>query len=126
MNPDVAVAVPVPTPTPTFLDHTPVALAFGTSGLRGLVRDLTDLEAYINVKGTLRYFLDGGAIRSGDVVVVAGDLRPSTDRILGACVQAILDGGFLVENAGKIPTPALLCHGIETGRATVMVTGSHI
>ena len=46
----------------TFLNYTPVPLAFGTSGLRGLVKDITDLEAYINVKGALRYLLSIGDI----------------------------------------------------------------
>ena len=32
-------------PLPVLLDHAPAALRFGTSGLRGLVRDMTDLEA---------------------------------------------------------------------------------
>lgn len=113
-------------PIPSFLDHAPVPLAFGTSGLRGLVRDITDLEAYVNVKGTIRYLLAVGDIRAGGEVIVGGDLRPSTDRILAACVQAILDSGCRVENAGKLPTPALLLHGISTHRAGVMVTGSHI
>jgi phosphomannomutase len=109
-----------------FLNYEPVPLAFGTSGLRGLVQDITDLEAYINVKATLRYLLSIGDIRSGGRVVVAGDLRPSTDRIMKACAQAIFDSGSEVENAGKIPTPALVSHAIATGCAGVMVTGSHI
>jgi phosphomannomutase len=113
-------------PTASFLNYAPVPLAFGTSGLRGVVRDITDLEAYINVKGALRYLLSIGDIRASSTVVVAGDLRPSTDRIMRACAQAIIDSGCRVENAGKIPTPALICHAISTGRAGVMVTGSHI
>src|SRR5918995_127259 len=111
---------------PTFLSYTPVPLAFGTSGLRGLVKDITDIEAYINVKAALRYLLSIGDIRPGSTVVIAGDLRPSTDRIMRACAQAIVDSGCHVENAGKIPTPALISHAISTGRAGVMVTGSHI
>ena len=110
----------------TFLNYTPVPLAFGTSGLRGLVKDITDLEAYINVKAALRYLLNIGDIRASSRVVVAGDLRPSTDRIMCACVQAIVDLGCRVENAGKIPTPALISNAISSGRAGVMVTGSHI
>jgi phosphomannomutase len=110
----------------SFLDYTPVSLSFGTSGLRGLVEDITDLEAYINVKGALRYFLRIVDIRPGSVVVLAGDLRPSTDRIMRACAQAIVDSGCGVENAGEIPTPALISHAISAGRAGVMVTGSHI
>ena len=89
-------------------------LAFGTSGLRGLVSDITDLEAYVNVKGALRYLLGSGDIRAGGRVVLAGDLRPSTDRIMRACARAIVDSGCDVENAGKIPTPALILHAIST------------
>src|SRR5437016_6794133 len=111
---------------PTFLNYTPVPLAFGTSGLRGLVKDITDLEAYINVKGALRYLLSIGDIDAGSGVVNAGDPRPITVRIMRACAQAIVGSGCRVENAGKIPTPALVSHAISTGRAGVMVTGSHI
>src|SRR6266508_4408262 len=113
-------------PTISFLNYAPVPLAFGTSGLRGLVKDITDLEAYINVKATLRYLLSIGDIRPGSRVVVAGDLRPSTDRIMRAGARSIIDSGFQVENAGKIPTPALISHSISSGCAGVMVTGSHI
>jgi phosphomannomutase len=109
-----------------FLNYAPVALAFGTSGLRGLVKDITDLEAYINVKAALSYFLSIGDIRANSGVVLAGDLRPSTDRIMRACAQAIFDSGCQIENAGKIPTPALISRAIFTGRAGVMVSGSHI
>ena len=113
-------------PKPSFLDYTPVPLAFGTSGLRGLVKDITDLEAYINVKGTLCYLLAIGDIRARSTVVIAGDLRPSTDRIMRASIQATIDLGLRIENAGKIPTPALVARAISDRRAGVMVTGSHI
>ena len=72
-------------PTVSFLNYTPVPLAFGTSGLRGLVKDITDLEAYINVKAALRYLLSIGDIGAHSAVVIAGDLRPSTDGIMRAC-----------------------------------------
>jgi phosphomannomutase len=114
------------TPTASFLNYSPVPLAFGTSGLRGLVKDITDVEAYINVKATLRYLLSIGDIQTSSTVVIAGDLRPSTDRIMRACARAIIDSGCQVENAGKIPTPALISHCLSTRRAGVMVTGSHI
>ena len=113
-------------PMISFLNYAPVPLAFGTSGLRGLVKDITDLEAYINVKAALRYLLSIGDIRASSTVVIAGDLRPSTDRIMRACAQAIVDLGCQVENAGKIPTPALVAHAVAIRRAGVMVTGSHI
>ena len=110
----------------SFLNYIPVPLAFGTSGLRGLVKDITDLEAYINVKAALRYLLSIGDIRASSGVAIAGDLRPSTDRIMRACAQAVVDSGCHVENAGRIPTPALISHAISTGLAGVMVSGSHI
>jgi phosphomannomutase len=109
-----------------FLNYTPVPLAFGTSGLRGLVKDITDIEAYINVKGTLQYLLSIGDMAASSKVVLAGDLRPSTERIMRACLQAILECGCSVENAGKIPTPALVARAMATGGAGVMVSGSHI
>src|ERR671924_1886448 len=109
-----------------FLNYVQVPLAFGTSGLRGLVKDITDLEAYINVKAAFRYLLSIGDVRASSTVVIAGDLRPSTDRIMRACAQAVIDSNCQVENAGKIPTPALISHAISAGRPGVMVSGSHI
>lgn len=112
--------------SPSFLNYSPVPLAFGTSGLRGLVRDITDLEAYINVKGTLTYLLKIGDIAHESIVVLAGDLRPSTDRITRASVQAIVDLGLRTEYAGRVPTPALVLRAISNRRAGIMITGSHI
>ena len=106
-------AEPLVSHTAPFLNYTPVPLAFGTSGLRGLVKDITDLEAYINVKGCAAIFIGHWRYSREQRVVIAGDLRPSTDRIMRACAQAILDSGCQVENAGKIPTPALVSHAIS-------------
>src|ERR1700722_977165 len=100
------------TPAPALLDYVPVSLGCGTSGLRGLVKDITDLEAYVNIKGCLRYLLAVGDVRPGSAVVLAGDLRPSSDRIMGAAARAIVDAGCEVHNAGKIPTPALVLHAM--------------
>jgi hypothetical protein len=41
-----------------FRGRRPTALAFGTSGLRGLVEDITDLEAYVNTRGFLDYLFE--------------------------------------------------------------------
>lgn len=114
----------------TFRSHKPTQLKFGTSGLRGLVTDITDLEAYINTRGFLRYILQIGDVRAGDTICIAGDLRPSTDSpehsIMRAVAQAIADSGLKVENLGKIPTPALMHYALVNGRASIMITGSHI
>jgi phosphomannomutase len=116
----------VPESTPRFRGRQPTVLRFGTSGLRGLVTDITDLEAYINTCGFLEYLSQRGGARPGDTVSIAGDLRPSTDRIMEAVAKAIQDSGLEVENLGRIPTPALTYYAVRAGQSSVMVTGSHI
>jgi len=101
-------------------------LKFGTSGLRGLVTDMTDRECYINTKGYVEYLIETGQIRRGDTIAVAGDLRSSTNRIMEAVAIGIVDAGCKVENAGRVPSPALMFYAMQKGRASIMVTGSHI
>ena len=116
----------VPDRRPRFRGRRPRELAFGTSGLRGLVSEMTDLEVYVNTRGFLEYLLERREIYRGDPVSSAGDLRPSTERILGAVARAITDGGFRLDYLGRIPTPALTWSALSQRRASVMVTGSHI
>jgi len=87
---------------------------------------MTDLEVYVNTRGFLEYLLERREIYRGDPVSSAGDLRPSTERILGAVARAITDGGFRLDYLGRIPTPALTWSALSQRRASVMVTGSHI
>jgi phosphomannomutase len=108
------------------LSYEPVELAFGTSGLRGLVTDMTDLECYINSLGFLR-FVEGLPGEPGkEPVYLAGDLRQSTPRILGAVAAAIHASGRRVEYLGLIPTPAIANYALRHGGPAIMVTGSHI
>lgn len=111
---------------PRFRGRRPAELRFGTSGLRGPVDDITDLEAYVDTRGFLAYLLEERRAYKGDPVAVAGDLRPSTERILAAVARAIGDSGMRLEHLGRIPTPALTHYGLSKRRASVMVTGSHI
>ena len=117
-------------PAPLFRGVRPTALGFGTSGLRGLVTDITDLEAYINTRGFLDYLFNIEDAAEGDWVCVAGDRRPSTispnGGIMRAVARAIKDAGLKVDYLGKIPTPALMYYALQKGRASIMVTGSHI
>jgi phosphomannomutase len=108
------------------LTYEPKELAFGTSGLRGLVTDMTDLECYINTAGFLRFLQQSERFEPGHKVCVAGDLRDSTDRILRAVHKAITDYGFETVNCGHIPTPALAFYAAEQGLPCIMVTGSHV
>ncbi len=111
---------------PTFRGRTPPALRFGTSGLRGKVDDITDLEAYVNTSGFLALMLARGVAGPGTIVALAGDLRPSTGRIMRAVAKAIRNAGMQVLNLGTIPTPALTLHGLRLKSPSIMVTGSHI
>lgn len=101
-------------------------VAFGTSGARGRVEAMTDRVCYSYVVGFLQYLERSGAVRPGDTVLVAGDFRQSTPRIMAAAMRAIDDLGYVGENAGNIPTPALAAYAMAKGAASLMVTGSHI
>ncbi|HOY61518.1 MAG TPA: phosphomannomutase [Candidatus Woesebacteria bacterium] len=95
-------------------------VGFGTSGVRGLVTDLTDEVVYGYVLGFLTYI---GEIKA---VAIAGDLRDSTDHLMQVVGKAIKDFGAEIINCGKIPTPAVAFYGIQNKIPAIMVTGSHI
>ncbi|HEY3451281.1 MAG TPA: phosphomannomutase [Myxococcales bacterium] len=101
-------------------------VGFGTSGARGLVTAMTDRVCYAYTAGFLRYLASRRKIVPGDRVALAGDLRPSSPRILRACALAVRDQGFVPVNCGAIPTPAVTAWGIAQRIASAMVTGSHI
>lgn len=120
------------------LSYEPKVLKFGTSGRRGLVVDLTQLEIYTNVTGELDYLLSleasQGGISTGDDFYFAYDLRPSSTELVEgrrggiaqAVVQACKDKGLKPLNLGAIPTPALTYYALIHGKGSIMVTGSHI
>ena len=108
------------------LNYQPIELDFGTSGLRGKVADMTDLECYINVTGFIRFLFSSGALARGSTISLAGDLRSSTPRIMQAAQRAIVDSDCQAENLGFIPTPAIACWAMTRSQASIMVTGSHI
>ena len=102
------------------LDYDPVPLKFGTSGRRGLVADLTQLEVYLNALAELEYLQslakpEAGIVR-GDEFYYACDLRPSsTEVVMGkqprgglaqSVAQAITDCGMTPVFLGRIPTGA--------------------
>ncbi len=114
------------------LSYKPIASKFGTSGVRGLVEDLTDLEVYCLAQGALNYLAASAKVckhetdPSNIVIPLAGDLRLSTERMLKAVARGILDAGYQVDYVGRIPTPALTYYALQQGVASFMVTGSHI
>jgi phosphomannomutase len=93
---------------------------FGTSGLRGLVTELTpDLVA-----DHVRAFIAACPVGTG--LFVACDLRPSSRNIAAMVIAAARAEGLPVTNCGEVPTPALALASMGAGAAAVMVTGSHI
>lgn len=99
---------------------TKMAPKFGTSGLRGLVVDLTaDLVSdYTNA------FL--AACPTGGMVRVGWDLRPSSPDIAMAVIRAITASGQTAVVDGPLPTPALALASLRAHQSAIMITGSHI
>ena len=97
-----------------------MAPKFGTSGLRGLVTELTDplcasyAEAFLSLAET-----DG-------TVLIGRDLRASSPRIAGAVAAGAARLGLVAVDCGVLPTPALALAAAAKGTAAVMITGSHI
>jgi len=102
------------------------SIRFGTSGVRGLVRELNDRICYAFTLAFLQHLEQLGELHPGDEVAIGGDLRESTGRILLAVGLAISDRGYHPRACGRLPSPALALYGLEHRAATVMVTGSHI
>lgn len=97
---------------------------FGTSGARGLVSDMTDKVCYVYTKAFIQYC--SAHYNASKTIAVAGDLRPSTGRILSALAQAAKELNTEFVYCGRIPSPAIALYGIEQKIPTIMVTGSHI
>ena len=123
------------------LRYQPQELKFGTSGRRGEVVHLTQLEVYINALAELTYLqgllpVQGGIVR-GQEFFFACDLRPSSTayvreqggrrgELAQSIEQAIRDAGMQPVYLGCIPTPALTLFAISRQRGSIMITGSHI
>lgn len=102
-------------------------LQCGTSGIRGKIRYMTDLECYINERAKCRYFRSFHRRETdSDCQCISGDLRPSSPRIMAAVAQAMLDEQYRPVLCGFIPSPALMYYAVKNGRASTMVTGSHV
>ncbi len=101
-------------------------VAFGTSGARGLVTAMTDQVCFAYTAAFLQHLSSIGQFAPGAHVAIAGDLRPSSPRIMAACAAAIRHMGGVVDNCGFVPSPAVAGYGFARGMPSLMVTGSHI
>lgn len=98
-----------------------LGVAFGTSGVRGLVKDLTPVLCFAFVRSFLQTVCP-----SASSVAIGMDLRPSSSDIAKACLLAAESFGAKVEFCGALPTPALAFYAMQNNMPAVMITGSHI
>lgn len=103
-----------------------MTLNFGTSGVRGLISELTNEECYKWTIAFLRYLESKNYIQKGNFIALARDLRESSPRIMAAIATAINDSGYKIDNCGKVPTPAITYYSINRNQASIMITGSHV
>jgi phosphomannomutase len=101
-------------------------VAFGTSGARGLVSAMTGRVCFAYTCAFLQHLGVIGQFTPGTPVAIAGDLRPSSPRIMAACAAAVRHMGGRVDHCGFVPSPAVAAHGFARGIPSLMVTGSHI
>jgi len=99
---------------------------FGTSGVRGLVNDMTDQVCFAYVTAFLQYINKNKLTSKSKHIGIAGDLRNSTPRIMNAVAAACTELGFTPINYGYLPSPAIALYGLYQHMPTIMVTGSHI
>ncbi|WP_417269782.1 phosphomannomutase [Celeribacter sp.] len=97
-----------------------MAPSFGTSGLRGLVTELTDTL----VGNYVHAFLS--TLEGCDTLYVGRDLRPSSPRIAKTVCDTARQAGVNVVDCGALGTPALALASMGHDAAAIMVTGSHI
>lgn len=100
-------------------------VSFGTSGARGLVAQMTDRVCYLYTCAFIQFLRQQNSW-SQATVFIAGDLRPSTPRIIAACIKAIEDNNIQAVYIGRLATPALTAYAMARQAASIMVTGSHI
>ncbi|HLC14912.1 MAG TPA: phosphomannomutase, partial [Thermodesulfovibrionia bacterium] len=102
-----------------------MALKFGTSGVRGLVLEMSDCECYLYTRAFVQY-VKKKCLVEPKAVALAGDYRSSTPWIKDAVAYGIHLEGLRVNDCGAIATPAVTAYSIHLGLPSVMVTGSHI
>jgi phosphomannomutase len=122
---------------------------FGTSGVRGLVKSMTEEVCYVytaaflqevvtksflvNQPATIDHIRTDNKTNSNSKsdadyfeVILGHDLRPSSPHIASICAAAITNAGGQVVYAGALPTPALACYAQSQNASAIVVTGSHI
>ena len=98
-------------------------VAFGTSGARGLVSQMTD---QVCIAYTLAFLQGLDLAKPGKKIALGMDLRPSSPAVARACAVGIRLAGCEVDFCGVLPTPALAFYALSQALPAIMITGSHI
>ncbi|WP_338035090.1 phosphomannomutase [Halomonas urmiana] len=98
-------------------------VAFGTSGARGLVTQLTDEVCAAFTAAFLGMMRQHSRVER---LAIGRDLRPSSPAMAAACTAAAKALGVQVDDYGVLPTPALALQAMTDGVPAIMITGSHI
>ncbi|MDQ6955519.1 MAG: phosphomannomutase [Mariprofundaceae bacterium] len=99
---------------------------FGTSGARGLVKDMTDEVCYAYTLAFIQHLHHIGDLKPKGSIAIAGDYRSSSPRILAAVAMAIRASDYTPIYCGFIPTPAVAFYAMTHHMPCMMITGSHI
>ncbi len=102
------------------------SLKFGTSGLRGLVTELSDEVCFTYATAFVKHMQVAHGLASDAIILIGYDLRNSSPQMAAACMAAVKQAGMNVENCGALPTPALALRAQAIKSPAIMVTGSHI
>ncbi|HEY9010131.1 MAG TPA: phosphomannomutase [Devosia sp.] len=105
------------------MSRAPVELKFGTSGLRGLGKDLDRMTCHAYVGAFLAMLEERG--ERLETVCIGFDLRDTSFAIALYCAEAVAARGLGVINAGPVPTPALARYALNRRLPALMITASH-
>jgi phosphomannomutase len=103
---------------------------FGTSGVRGLVKSMSNEVCYAYTAAFLQEVVaKSSLVNKTDTVakvILGHDLRPSSPYIASICAAAVANAGGQVVYAGALPTPAIAYYAKLECAPAIVVTGSHI
>ncbi len=98
-------------------------VSFGTSGVRGLVKDLSHGVCFHFVSAFLKQIVKTSDSKE---ILIGHDLRPSSPMISQFCISAIEYFNLIPVYVGSLPTPAVAYYGQKKNIPAIVVTGSHI